>query len=221
MSRSVTGGAAVVCRSCQTLCGEKVITEHERIYIVWQNRAFRFYLAARLLLQREQEAPAAFCAVQAIELLLKATLVYWDKSFDLEAARHRVVRMVRSVRNKVPGAKEFDLPQYFHFEQRYYSASRYPSNGKGILVPASILSDLDLAFSQLAEFVPFQFNSELSRALSGRHKPDLAILRRGNSSIQRLRKHLRIKSTSSHSKRLKRTLGSFGGLRTGSVASAA
>ena len=196
-----------------------MIVEQERNYIVWQNRAFRFYLAARLLLQREQHAPAAFCAVQAIELLLKGTLVYWDKSFDPEAARHRVAGMVRSIRNKVPGAKEFDLPRYFHFEQRYYSVSRYPANGRGILVPASFLGDVDLAFCQLAEFVPFQFNSELSRALAGRHKPDLAILRRGNSSIRRLRKHLQIKSPSSHNKRPKRTLGSIG-LHSGSVASA-
>ena len=180
-----------------------MITQRERDYIVWQNRAFRFYLASRLLYQKEQHAPAAFCAIQAIELLLKATLVYWDKSFDPEAAKHRIAGLIRTVRNKVRGAKEFEVPEYFHFQQRYYSVSRYPKNRRGILIPASFLPDLDIVFTQLLQLVPFQFNSELSRALAGRNNADLTLLRRHNSSMRHLRKHCMVKAAAPHDPPLK------------------
>jgi HEPN domain-containing protein len=51
-------------------------------YIVWQNRSVRFYLGARLCYLSGLVAPAAFCAQQALEALLKATLKYWDRSFE-------------------------------------------------------------------------------------------------------------------------------------------
>jgi hypothetical protein len=46
-----------------------------------------------------------------------------------------------------------------------------------VLVPASFLDDLDNAFMTLLERVPFQHNTQLKRALSGRDVKALAILR--------------------------------------------
>ena len=56
--------------------------DNEIDYVRWQNRACRFYLGARLLHRSEFQAPAAYSAAIAFELLLKATLIYWDQSFD-------------------------------------------------------------------------------------------------------------------------------------------
>lgn len=156
-------------------------------YVVWQNRGLRFYLAARLLYRNGLHAPAAFSATQSLELMLKAPLVYWDKSFQPEAAGHAIAKLVRSIRNKVPGARQFDIPRYFFHECRYQKVSRYPVGSKGLLIPASMLADLDATIVELVSFVPFQHNTELKSALGGRDAKSLAILRRGNASIRRLR----------------------------------
>lgn len=79
-------------------------THTEVEYVRWQNRATRFYVGARLLYSNDMFAPAAYCASQAIELLLKATLVFWDRSFNPEAAGHAMAKLVRSVRNKARNA---------------------------------------------------------------------------------------------------------------------
>lgn len=170
-----------------------MVSETQKNYIAWQNRAFRFYIGARLLMLNEQSAPAAFCGLQSIESLMKATLVYWDKSFKPEAAGHKMKGMIRTIRNKAKDAKNFDVPGYFYFDKRYQSVTRYPKNGKGVLIPASFLSDLDQAFSSLVKLVPFQFNSELIRALSGKNKRNLIILRKHNKEIRGLRKTMNIK----------------------------
>jgi HEPN domain-containing protein len=166
----------------------------ELAYVIWQNRACRFYLAARVLHNQQLFAPAAFCATQALELLLKATLVYWDRSFRPEAAGHAIAKLLRSVRNKVRGAQTFDVPRYFFHEQRYHTASRYPAGAKGITIPASFLLDLDSTLASLVAFVPFQHNTELKRALSGRDTRALAILRRRNASVRRLRRILVVRA---------------------------
>jgi HEPN domain-containing protein len=168
-----------------------MIAEHERSYIVWQNRAFRFYVPARLLYRRSHYSAAVFCASQAIELLLKATLVYWDRSFHPEAVRHRIARLIATTRNKVRGARSFDLPAYFFAEHRYYRTARYPTGSHGIAVPQSFLPDLDRVFAQLITLVPFQFNSELARALGRKQSATLLDLRRNNAQMKILRAHIR------------------------------
>ena len=165
-------------------------------YVAWQNRACRFYLAARVLHNQQLFAPAAFCATQALELLLKATLVYWDKSFRPEPTGHAIAKLLRSVRNKVPRGETFEAPRYFFEEQRYHATSRYPSGTKGIVVPATFLVDLDEMITTLVALVPFQHNTELKRALSGRDPRGLNNLRRGNASIRRLRTVLHIRAPS-------------------------
>jgi HEPN domain-containing protein len=168
------------------------IQAKERNYIIWQNRSVRFYIAARLLYLHEQFSAAAFCSNQALESLLKGTLVYWDTSFKPEKAKHRMERMLNSVRNKANGGSSFEMPAYFYEEKRYQSLSRYPSNGKGLGIPASFLEDMDTAFINLVCLVPFQFNSELVHILRGSRNKELKILRCKNKRIRKLRKALAI-----------------------------
>jgi HEPN domain-containing protein len=176
------------------LCPQsRVMENNERNYIIWQNRAFRFYLGARLLLVNEQHSPVAFCCTQALESLMKATLVYWDKSFKPEEAGHKMKTMINTIRNKARDAKGFECPEYFYLEKRYQSVSRYPTSGKGLGIPASLLDDLDTVFWKLVQLVPFQFNSELKKALSGKNKRKLTILRRKNLQMNNLRKYLHVK----------------------------
>lgn len=171
-----------------------MIEERKLDYVRWQNRAFRFYVGARLLYLNEQYAPAAYCANQALELLLKATLVYWDKSFHPQGAGHNIEKMLRIFRNKVPGSENFQCPQYLFADSRYQSTSRYPHpTGQGLGVPASFLSDIDVLFFDLVKMVPFQHNTELKRALRETQGKTLSILRRKNSAVRSLRKYLGVR----------------------------
>jgi len=172
-----------------------MISETQKRYIIWQNRAFQFYLAARLLYKNEQYSPAAFCSIQALESLMKGTLVYWDKSFNPKAANHSIASMLRTIKNKVKNYNAFVCPTYFYEDQRFQLVTRYPANGKGVLIPGSFLNDLDTAFSNLIMLVPFQFNSRLKHALSGKKKTDLNILRHKNNQVRALRKYLNVRLT--------------------------
>src|SRR2546422_11755299 len=73
---------------------------------------------------RSALTPAALCANQAVELLLKATLIYHDRSFKPEAARHRIAPMLRAISNKVRPKPSVSLPGYFYEDKRYQSVSR-------------------------------------------------------------------------------------------------
>ncbi|HKJ92673.1 MAG TPA: hypothetical protein VJ957_05865, partial [Longimicrobiales bacterium] len=79
------------------MTGRRVITPREENYVIWQNRAFRFYLAARLCQRNALFAPASFCGYQALESLLKATLVYWDRSFNPQGAGHGMAKLLRTL----------------------------------------------------------------------------------------------------------------------------
>jgi hypothetical protein len=155
------------------------IQDHEREYIIWQNRAVDFYIGARALYLQDLSGPAAYCSVSAIELLLKASLVYFDRSFVPVDANHNIGKMLRILKNKGP-------------KKRYLSTSRYPGD-KGLLVPATFLHDLDRVIATLIVLVPFQFNSKLVSILSGRkdYKKKLNSLKRRNKQMKTLRSHLR------------------------------
>ncbi|MER3486899.1 MAG: hypothetical protein C4345_13915 [Chloroflexota bacterium] len=165
-------------------------------YVVWQNRSFNFYLAARVLYHTRVYRAAAFNANLALELLLKATLLYHDPSFDPTRANHRFAGMLRTLRNKVPGGASAFIPGYFHHGQRYQLLARYPSNGPGLLIPASFLADLDGAFCALVKLVPFQHNTELKRLLGSRDRMARLRLTRGNASASALRRLLRVRVAS-------------------------
>jgi len=171
-----------------------MVCETEINYVIWQNRSFRFYLASRLLYANELYSPSAFCSIQAIETLMKATLVYWDRSFNPESMNHKIVGMINSIRNKVDKGKEFDCPKYFYMDKRFQSVTRYPDKNKGVMVPCTFLSDLDEMFCQLIEYVPFQFNTELSRTLLGKKKKNFDILKENNSQMERLNQIFGLKS---------------------------
>jgi HEPN domain-containing protein len=165
----------------------------EEDYIVWQNRAFSFYLAARLLARNMILRPAAFSAHQAIELLMKATLIYWDRSFNPRQAGHGLAKMRRMIRNKVTPRPTIDVPSYFFHDRRYLSVTRYPGSGKGVSVPFTLLHDLDKIVADLVRLVPFQFNSDLIHVLRGRNKYFLRIMRQGNHQMRPLRRFLKAK----------------------------
>lgn len=171
------------------------IKEHELNYVKWQNHAFHFYLASRLLCLNDHTAPAAFCAQQTIELMLKATLLFHDKSFKPEAFNHRFNKMINAMKNKVIGASNLKIPEYFYWDKRYQSVSRYPSKGKGLLLPSNMLDDLDECFYNLLVLVPFQFNTILVNTLSAsntRQRKKLNTLRRYNRRMPNIRKFLQI-----------------------------
>jgi HEPN domain-containing protein len=164
--------------------------EYEVDYVRWQNRAFRFFVGARVLAQRELHAPAVYSAAISLELLLKATLIYWDRTFNPLDAGHGMAKLTRMVRNKAKNANHIQVPEYFYFEQRYLTVARYPSSGKGFLVPPSLLEDLDRVFAELVVLVPFQHNTELKRALAGVDRKALLALRKSNGQMRMLRQAL-------------------------------
>ena len=165
---------------------------HEYRYVEWQNRATEFYVSARMLHAAEHYRAAAYSAAIAIELILKATLSYWVKGFSPEAASHGLAKLARMVRNKVPGSRELHVPEYFYFEQRYLTVSRYPKKGKGLGIPASMVADLDTLFAQAVQLVPFQHNTQLKSVLRGRNRATLNSLRRKNKQMRTLRTFLAV-----------------------------
>lgn len=173
--------------------GVPLITETQREYVIWQNRAFRFYLAARVLYKARIYGPAALCANQAIELLLKATLIYHDRSFKPDAANHRVAGMLRTIGNKVKPKRAISVPRYFYADRRYQSVSRYPQHGLGLMVPGSFLPDLDRSFRELVVLVPFQHNTELRRHLTSSDRTVRLQLTSRNAETAALRRFLGIR----------------------------
>ncbi len=171
----------------------KTIRSHERDYIRWQNRSLRFYLGARLCYLNDLYSAAAFCSQQALESLVKGTLVYWDRSFDPRVANHKFAKMLRTLRNKVRKATGTEVPEYFYAEGRYQSTSRYPTEAAGIGIPSTFLDDLDAAFYDLVKLVPFQYNSELIHLLEAKDSRDRRVLTRRNRRSRRLATFLKIK----------------------------
>lgn len=82
------------------------------------------------------------------------------------------------------------IAPYFYNEQRYLNTSRYLTNSKGLLIPNCFLNDLDKIFSDLIALVPFQHNSALKKAISGKNKTELAMIRTKNLQMKKLRKFL-------------------------------
>jgi len=160
------------------------IEDHQREYVIWQNRAVRFYLAARLLALNQLWSATAFCAQQALEDLLKATLIFHDKSFDPKRAGHKFTKMLRTLENKVPNSQGINVPQYFYHDNRFRLVTRYPVREQMVGIPSSLLDDLDRTFIDLLVLVDFQFNTELKRIL--RDQEYLKILERDNKHMARL-----------------------------------
>jgi hypothetical protein len=163
-------------------------------YVAWQNRATEFYVAARELYLLELHWPSVYSATMSLELLLKGTLTYWDKSFEPREAGHGMAKLCRMVGNKVKGAKGFKIPGYFYFDERYLSVSRYPRAKTGLGIPSSFLADLDSSFVKLISMVPFQHNTSLKRILGGRKTAQLRALARANNCVRALRRVLSVRA---------------------------
>lgn len=167
--------------------------QNEYAYIIWQNRAFRFYESARLLYRSEMYSPAAYCAAMCIELILKATLKYWHPQEDPESHGHGIQKLSNTVRNKVPKARSLQVPRYFFEDQRYLSVSRYPTKSKGIGLPASFVQDLDAVFFNVVRLTPIQHNTELVNALSKPRSRRCRNITLGNAEIREARGWLNVK----------------------------
>ena len=174
------------------------ITEKDHNYIAWQNRAFEFYLAARICCDKGLYAPTAFLSQQCVEQLMKATLLWWEPTFDPKKdGRHDLRSMSQMIQEKVNGQANFSILDYF-CDGKYQTLSRYP-DGRGFGAPR--LEDVDKLFADLIEMVPFQFNSQLFRTLlhpdaqtsptkKARYKNYYEELQRCNTQMGRLYNHV-------------------------------
>jgi HEPN domain-containing protein len=167
--------------------------ENENNYVIWQNRAFHFYLAARLLCLNQHIVTADFCAQQSMELLLKATLLYHDKSFVPEAVGHRFNRMLNTLKNKVKNSGAVNIPEYFYYDDQYRSFTRYPSDKEGLFQPDNLLDDLDKCFYDLLVLVAYQRDTLLVKTLSNHEKlrKKLKTLSHRNQQIRNIRNYLK------------------------------
>jgi HEPN domain-containing protein len=153
-------------------------------YIAWQNKAFEFYIASRLLYSKKILSPAAFCANQSIESLLKATLAFWDPGFIPKDAAHDIPLMLQILENQVPNGRNVNIAEFFYWDRRYQTVARYPEGG--ILIPGNFLNEIDKGFYSLLSIVPFQFNSFLVNTLRGSNPISLEILKSKNEEFNNI-----------------------------------
>ena len=159
-------------------------------YVRWQNRAFRFYVPARVLVltggkDMRFNSAAHFCGQQAIETLLKASVLYFDPSFAPKSARHDWSALLAKLKSY---GHSVSIPSYFHADQRMQTLTRYPS-GMIQQVP-EFLQHLDSAFADTLLIVPFQRGTELEEALRLTRKGSFRYLPRRNSRIRDIRAHV-------------------------------
>ena len=158
------------------------LTKNELEYVRWQNRAFRFYPAARLLFLNEQHSAAQFCGQQAIETLLKATLMFFEPHTDPKRMGHDWGQMLKKLDRH---GHQLQIPEYFYTDRRLQTLTRYPSGM--IHRNPEFLSDLDSVFLAVLKVVPYQRRSELTEALFSKTGPTHRILFRKNKQIRSMR----------------------------------
>jgi len=164
------------------------VKQNQIDYIMWQNRAVRFYLAARLLFKKEIYGPAGFCAFQSLENLLKATAIYHIDKFSPKAVLHDCDKILAMIKKNVPASADIEIEEKL-ISQTYQELTRYPMPGKGVGFSYSMVHDLDQAFADILQLVPFQYNSELLNIIR-RKDPSLRILSLDNKQIKKIRKCL-------------------------------
>lgn len=167
-----------------------MLSDAEVEYTRWQNRAFRFYVPARVLVLTGSErarfnSAAHFCGQQAIETLLKATAIYFNPRFNPKSARHDWSALISALK---PLGHQVSIPEYFHAGQRMQTLTRYPSG----LIPVvpQFLGHLDAAFADILEIVPFQRGTELEEALRQTRKGPFRYLALRNERIRDIRAHV-------------------------------
>jgi HEPN domain-containing protein len=162
------------------------------LYVEWQNRAFHFYIAARLLYFNQHIPAAAFCGQQAIELMLKATLLYHDKSFIPENVKHKFRKMINALKNKMKNSGNVFIPEYFYYDGQYQSFTRYPSNKEGLFLPDNLVDDLDKCFYDLFVLVPCQIDTLLVKTLENPEKiKKMRTLKRKNKQFKNILSYIK------------------------------
>jgi len=69
-------------------------------YVRWQNTATQFYISTRILYYEKLIGPAAFCSFQALENLMKATLIFYTDVKFAESFGHSLKKLERTINNK-------------------------------------------------------------------------------------------------------------------------
>lgn len=141
---------------------------------------------------------------------MKATLIWWQPSFDPKNdGGHNLRKMSEIIRENVPDQNDFTVPEYIC---KYQSLSRYPDE-RGFVYPR--LEDVDKLFAALIEMVPFQCGSELFWTLlssdprispqkKARYKNHYEELARDNGQMERLYKHVVVRGNPQQMERLRR-----------------
>ncbi|MBN2141196.1 MAG: HEPN domain-containing protein [Desulfovibrionaceae bacterium] len=142
-------------------------SEIQEKYISWQNAAFDFYVSARLLIQQEILRAATFCSFQAIECLIKATLIYHVDGFEPKEFGHDLDRLQKELNKNVDSAKYFKIPDYFCYNKIYQQTSRYPDKIFMVILD-TLLEDTDRLFYELINLVPPRFETQLVAVLRNR-----------------------------------------------------
>ncbi|MFA5272442.1 MAG: HEPN domain-containing protein [Candidatus Omnitrophota bacterium] len=167
-------------------------------YVRWQNKATQFYIAARLLYFQDLISPSVFCAFQAVENLMKATILFYKGIPFAEGFGHALKKMEREINSQIikriskkGRLKKLAIPAYFVHENRFQALSRYPRVGKGIGVGGFVIEDLDQLMFDLLKVVPFQFNTlllnEIRKASHSKYKE---ILEKDNKCLSELKAYL-------------------------------
>lgn len=156
-------------------------------YVIWQNRAMRFYPASRLLHFNNLLSASKFCGFQAIETLLKGTVIHFDTDYNSKKQGGHKIKSIKAYLNQlVPKANAIEIPEYIYFEERYQILTRYPIDGKGIIAhPEEYLKDLDGIIVQLLALVPQKNACELHKILKNPDNPHYAIIREYNDDFEK------------------------------------
>lgn len=102
-------------------------------YDVWSRKAFPFYLAARLLWQKDALVghallePAAFAQYQCLENQLKAVLLFLDPHFEPRSVHHDLERAVDELKKhaEIEQLPIFIPPNFMQVATRYPMVQDY------------------------------------------------------------------------------------------------
>jgi HEPN domain-containing protein len=152
-------------------------------YLSWQNSAVIFYISARLLWLKKIHMSAIFLAIQALENLLKSTLLCYVKDYNPLSSGHNLKKMTNILKNQVKNAKNCNMPSYF-YKEMYSIGTRYPDKYAAIYFGGNLINDLDRVFLDLMKLAP-QI-SFLNRILKEKNSNEYKIIKEKNLVIKKL-----------------------------------
>lgn len=167
---------------------KKQYKAYKREYLDWQNSAVSFYITTRLLWFHKMIVQAAFFGVQTLENLLKSNLLCHVKGYNPLSSGHNLKKMINILKNQVPNAKDFNIPDYFYTED-YQALTRYPSKMQRITIYNKFINDLDRIFLDLIKLEPKSGNF-LKRSLTDKNCREYKIIKKKNFKIKELENSL-------------------------------